>query len=98
MSEKKISYYDSKGYNGSTYIELFVHYIKDEHKKLYGSELSLEDWVVDKNPGDCPSQGSNNNACGVMVCAICDLILHGHPPSLFKLEDELCSDGGLLYL
>ena len=54
MSKKKILYYGRKGYNSSTYIELFVRYIKDKHKNLYGSELSLEDWVVDKNPGDCP--------------------------------------------
>lgn len=86
MDKKKVMYYDSKAYDGSRFMDLFFLYLKDEHQQVIGEPFNNEEWEWVHYPSDCPSQGQNNNACGVMISAIGDLLLQDLPLN-FRLSD-----------
>ena len=86
LRHKKVMYYDSKAYDGLRFMDLFFLYLKDEHQQVIGEPFNNEEWEWVHYPSDCSSQGRNNNACGVMISAIGDLLLQDLPLN-FRLSD-----------
>ena len=55
---------------------------------MIGEPFNNEEWELVHYPSDCPFQGWNNNACGVIISAIGDLLSQDLPLN-FRLSDVL---------
>ena len=96
MEEKRIQYYDSfKGVGkGEKYLKGVLNYLKDEHQRLFKSDMDTSVWRLIPCTEDTPQQTKYNKDndfdCGVFVCLFADFIAMDCAP-IFDFDED-CID------
>ena len=93
MEEKRIQYYDSfKGVGkGEKYLKGVLGYLKDEHQRLFKSDMDTSAWRLVRCTEDTQQQTKYNEDndfdCGAFVCLFADFIAMDCAP-IFDFDED----------
>jgi Ulp1 family protease len=87
IPHRTITYHDSLGSPGDSYLQHILHYLKDEYEVIHGSRPTnhwSNEWQLLPGSEVNTPQQDNGFDCGMFTCANADCIMRGQPLAYAK--------------